>query len=510
MYLFCDRALRNKNGSSQTFTKNIKIYQCIIKSQNITLKYFIPCYRKSDNIIGMYDIINNSFHTSLSANDFTKGNNINNYFEGVCLENAAMPSYYQPVEYIASSGTQYIDLDYICKTNNLNIELDMAWTGTNKGAFETFAGFMYSTSQVTPRIGLHKYSSKLMFGANATQSSGTEPAVNERFLYKGDFASGAQKLYKNGSQLTTTSTTYDFSTNTCPLYLFARYCPNSMNYATMKLYSCIIKEGTTTVRNLVPCYSQVTSEIGLYDLITKTFYTNSGTGNFTKGNDITLAATGPMMTLSPALPEITLLPKIYRRLSYIANTGEGVNAAYLDTGLPVHMNWKYELVFQQNTASTFRAWGAFNQSSYQGPNCSLTYVGNSFAIRWESRANQYTSQSFTAVDTNKHTFIVDNGYPTFDGQVYTRTAGHNDSFAISYNAYLFTINPGGTTLPTSQQSFLKGKIYSYKVWDNNGILQQWFIPCENKITGEAGMYDIIKQEFHNSASGKIFQKGEVI
>ena len=181
---------------------------------------------------------------------------------------------YTAYEYIQSSGAQYVDTGYIPKTNNITIELDMAWTGSNVSAFETFAGFMYSTTQNNPRLGLHKYSSQLMFGANSTTVSGVAPN-GERFIYKGEFVSGAQKLYKNGTQIATNSTTFDFSSNTCPIYIFARYCPNSMNYANMKLYEAKIYEGTKIVRWFIPVISKTGGVTGLYDKVNDSFYTGA-------------------------------------------------------------------------------------------------------------------------------------------------------------------------------------------------------------------------------------------
>lgn len=494
-YLGLDRAKR-----TGTFTEPISFYSCIILSQNKEIMNLIPCYRKNDNKIGMFDIIKQQFLPVQGTGTFGQGNN-NTVIENYSIkENCFIPSYLQQLDYIASSGSQYINLDYICKTNNLNIELDMAWTGSSTGAFETFIGFMQSTSQTVPRIGLHKYSSALMFGADATTTSGISLTANERFIYKGDFTSGAQKLYKNGSQIANNTTSYNFTSNTCPLYLFARYCPNSMNYATMRLYSCIIKEGTSIVKQLIPCYNIMTEEIGLYDLISKNFYTNAGTGKFIKGNVI-FNNNISLISFSPVLPETALLPKLYQRVQYIQSSG----TQYINTTKPVHMNWKYEIDFQQNTSGTFRTWGAFNQQSYVGPNCSLTYVSNQFAIRWESRAaNNQESRSFgMAVNTDRHKLIIDKGVPIFDGTGFTKTAGHSDSFVTSYPAFLFTINPGGTA-PTTN---LNGKIYSYKVWDENNILQQWFVPCYKKSDNMVGMFDIIEKKFYNNNGTGNFIKG---
>lgn len=235
-----------------------------------------------------------------------------------------LPIEYQQVEYIESSGTQYINTNYIPKVNNVNLELDMAWAGNTLGAFETFMGFMKSTTENNPRIGLHKYSSRLMFGANAITTSEIAPVKNERFIYRGDFTSGAQKLYKNGTQITTNGTTYDFSTNTCPVYIFARYCPNSMNYSTMRVYRAKIYEGTTLKMDFIPCYRKSDSVIGLYELVNETFYTNAGSGTFIKGNNVFLSYKTPI-----ALEGTTNL------ISGIAS----VNSRCSKSGNGVFVNW---------------------------------------------------------------------------------------------------------------------------------------------------------------------------
>lgn len=39
-------------------------------------------------------------------------------------------------------------------------------------------------------------------------------------------------------------------------------------------------------QDFVPCYRKADGEIGMYELISKTFFTNSGSGSFTKGADV--------------------------------------------------------------------------------------------------------------------------------------------------------------------------------------------------------------------------------
>jgi hypothetical protein len=47
-----------------------------MKSSGVLVRNFIPCYRKSDNVIGMYDVINDAFYTNSGTGTFIKGPNI--------------------------------------------------------------------------------------------------------------------------------------------------------------------------------------------------------------------------------------------------------------------------------------------------------------------------------------------------------------------------------------------------------------------------------------------------
>jgi len=53
------------------------LYRFQIKENDVLIKDFIPCYRKSDNEIGLYDLVNGQFHTNLGSYSFTKGNDVN-------------------------------------------------------------------------------------------------------------------------------------------------------------------------------------------------------------------------------------------------------------------------------------------------------------------------------------------------------------------------------------------------------------------------------------------------
>ena len=67
------------NGSvAQAYTKGYKIYGVVVvKKNNVLVGRFVPCYRKSDSVIGFYDTVGEQFYTNSGSSDarvaFVKG-----------------------------------------------------------------------------------------------------------------------------------------------------------------------------------------------------------------------------------------------------------------------------------------------------------------------------------------------------------------------------------------------------------------------------------------------------
>jgi hypothetical protein len=71
---------RNNYTSSGVKVNNfasIKIYTFKIYENGTLIRDYVPCYRTSDGVIGMYDKVGNSFYTNAGAGEFKKGENIN-------------------------------------------------------------------------------------------------------------------------------------------------------------------------------------------------------------------------------------------------------------------------------------------------------------------------------------------------------------------------------------------------------------------------------------------------
>ena len=200
-------------------------------------------------------------------------------------EHITLPTGYQEVEYIATSGTQYIDTGYILKSNKFKADLIAQFTGSDASTFASYLGFMKSSSATAPRFGIHNYNSGVFtYGADATINTTSTVTNNKTFLvFSGN--GSAQSLSVDG-ETTSNATSYNMSSNTLSLYLGARNVAGAVNNAiSAKFYRFKLIVDGRKVLDLIPCYRLSDNVIGMYDIINNQFYTNSGTGSFTKGSN---------------------------------------------------------------------------------------------------------------------------------------------------------------------------------------------------------------------------------
>ena len=65
----------NDSGSA-SYKSSIKLYEFKISDGDTLTHEFIPCYRKSDGEIGLYDKVENKFYTNAGTGTFIKGNDV--------------------------------------------------------------------------------------------------------------------------------------------------------------------------------------------------------------------------------------------------------------------------------------------------------------------------------------------------------------------------------------------------------------------------------------------------
>lgn len=193
---------------------------------------------------------------------------------------ARLPKEYQEVEYIKSTGTQYIDTNY--KANNrTKISISFFPNDNNYGML--FGGRI--NSEDVNQFGLFYNTSDYLYSFRFADNPVIKISKTVNLKTFAEFST-TKYLIDNGS-ITEQNIEYSGTfTGTLPMYLFAMNGnDNNKLCVSTKLYNCKIYDNDILVRDFVPCYRKSDNEIGLYDLINGVFYTNSGTETFLKGND---------------------------------------------------------------------------------------------------------------------------------------------------------------------------------------------------------------------------------
>lgn len=211
--------------------------------------------------------------------DYEEGSNIT--LENCLKGKIDFDKEYQEVEYIESTGPAYIDTGFVPNTNTkIDIEFETIQKGTN--------GVIFGGETTYNSSCFHLYNTSgnfdIGFGSKNTGFATTVPYnLNTKYKFIMD---------KNGFDVNGTTGTFPEPTisTTISIFLFAVHRGNSSNVidsnAQKRIYYCKLYDNGTLVRNMIPCYRISDNVIGMYDLVNNKFYTNAGTGAFTKGADV--------------------------------------------------------------------------------------------------------------------------------------------------------------------------------------------------------------------------------
>ena len=182
-----------------------------------------------------------------------------------------LPKEYQEVEYIESSGTQCIDCD-ILTSYDLEIEADIAITEEPSQGYKSLFGNISSwvMNFVIDNDGIR-------WVGEAPKKFESNYTVNEKFNVK----VGYDYCKINGVSVPSSSDNNGVTYGN--IYIGRAYSPT---FGKARYYKFKIKSNSILARNFVPCYRKTDNVIGLYDLVGKQFYTNTGTGTFAKGSDV--------------------------------------------------------------------------------------------------------------------------------------------------------------------------------------------------------------------------------
>lgn len=233
----------------------------------------------------------NMEETSQPQSQTLYANWVPNQYDVVFQNNNNLPGEYQEVEYIESTGTQWINTGFV-PNQDTTINVSCMVTDNSKSQF-IYGARAYTITDTYSLAYIPNGSQKGLrydYGTDAIiancQWSSSECTVNEKYYIKQE----KNKRYLNGIN----KGEFEYKTFNCPceLYIFTTNTNGEVGYngntltISAKLYYMSIYDDEQLVRNFIPCYRKLDNEIGLYDTVNNIFYTNSGTGTFIKGENI--------------------------------------------------------------------------------------------------------------------------------------------------------------------------------------------------------------------------------
>lgn len=190
-----------------------------------------------------------------------------------------LPTDYQKVAYLQTTDGAFIKTDIPAELEisyEAALELptagDQIFISCNKGN-QPVGGLGYYNRMVQ-----HWYGGYFVIGT----------AVEGKAVYKIDISNGHQVAYINGTEAGTAAKSIsNYSDTSQNVHLFTKISLSGTgrNNFTGKCYWAKVYVDGELVGHFIPCYRKIDDVIGMYDLVSNHFYTNT-VGTFIKGPDI--------------------------------------------------------------------------------------------------------------------------------------------------------------------------------------------------------------------------------
>lgn len=194
-----------------------------------------------------------------------------------------LPQGFTRVEYIESTGTQYIDTGF---KPNQNTRIVMDAIPMSVGGASGDCGMFFGSGYPVQQKGFEAYAfGGMVTGVyNGVQKDGSAVSAGQRVVI--DFNKNVCKITADGKVVL--NHTFAAATFASAVSLALFVLPRqSRYYGRVQMHRCQIYDNGTLVRDYIPCQTD-TGEVGLYDMETAEFFGNDGTGEFIAGPEVTV------------------------------------------------------------------------------------------------------------------------------------------------------------------------------------------------------------------------------
>ena len=322
--------LANNYNGDVLKASNAKVYSVKLWNGDTLVRDFVPVKRDSDDVLGMYDLVNDVFYTNAGTGSFIAGEELTgtpidvvylkvdgswiiledgdwddvntdgsgggstNILTGTTDPSSSQGSNgdiyikysdyddfasgYTALEYIQSSGTQWIDTGVAGNTSNLKIVSDILLTELKGGN----GNCLWGANWTIDGYFLVCYQQNLRWHSGGKSVDST--TISSNTWYK--ITTDKNKLYVGETEYALSSPSgSDASYNVSLLH--ATNGGSTGYNSSAKLGNTKMYSGDTLLRNFIPAKRNSDDALGMYDTVNNVFYTNAGTDSFSAGNELT-------------------------------------------------------------------------------------------------------------------------------------------------------------------------------------------------------------------------------
>lgn len=291
--------LGGRNTDMELLYAPVKIYHAKVEENGVLVHDYYPCYRKTDNRVGVYDMVPGYFFSTPSANHPVTGGNptapmgesvakkIKKIYIGDSQNKAKLiweqnwRCDYQQVEYIQGTGVQYINCGYaINETSKLTADVQLTTTSTSNSYYVIGSANGSSNKFGVALSSAGNFNFTLGVGYHSRSAN-----TNKQTII---IDSVTKKITQNGTNRNSTSGSYSVCTDAPPFYILGgTTADGSLRGGKVKFYHAVLENGSTGVveHDYYPVVRKIDNMAGVFDIITKTFYGNVGNGYVIAGSN---------------------------------------------------------------------------------------------------------------------------------------------------------------------------------------------------------------------------------
>lgn len=441
-----------------------------LKSENgaIAILVLISLVFLTTFLISSYVIMSNKMQSQRKVisdtKDIYENYDLNQMYESYFDKSRdGLPDNVEQLEYIESTGTQYIDTG-VFPSNNLKINIKACYTNSN-------SSYMLGSDNAY-NAGIHiRLDSKYIgiFGGSI-MNTGVVSQVNVPVT----ITLQNNKIYVDGQQKGSGSTQDVSKYSKSSIYVFCTHRGGEAKYnASMRLYELQMYDGDTLIRDFIPILDE-NNVAYLYDKVEKKSYYNSGTGTFNyKKKD------SQNMQLT--------------KVNYIESTG----TQYIDTGVKPSNSTKVDIKFMYNSLNGF-VYGSRTSSSGSDAH---EFIINASGLVFPQFDGQHSevSSSYNKIGEE---YILSNSQSGAYINGNLIKSYNTATFSSKHSMFLFGLNQNGTV---EYRKFIV-RLYYCKIYNGDTLVRD-FVPV---IDGSniACLYDRVEKKCYYNAGTGTFSYGE--